>query len=134
MFYNHLVDKWDSYMSILLGVFLAIATKIPGLNPALLQLFQYYVLAMIAVVIFDTIKNFWQHENALWKGAAILSNFIVLISCILILGKIFWFGFAIVITSLPFISGLLAIPNFMLYLGIFLAIENALWAYVYDHL
>ena len=130
---KHLMDKWDSYLSILLGIFLIAITATKTVNPQLLMLFKYYVFAMVGVVIFDTIKNFSQHESMLWKLAAILSNGIVLASCMLILEKMFSFATALKISSLPQLQPLLALPNFMLYLGIFLVIENAMWVYVYDH-
>ncbi len=129
---KHLMDKWDSYLSILLGVFLIVAVK-ANLNPQLLLFFKYYVFAMIGVVIFDTIKNFSQHESPLWKFAAILSNGIVLVSCVMILQQLFSIATAVKISSLPLLSQLLTMPNFMLYLGIFLAVENAMWVYAYDH-
>ena len=130
---KHLMDKWDSYLSILLGVFLIVAAKAANLNPKLMLLFKYYVFIMIAVVIFDTLKNFGQHEGMLWKFSAILSNGIVLVSCIVILQQLFNLATAVKISSLPLLSQLMAMPNFMLYLGIFLIIENVLWVYVYDH-
>ena len=130
---KHLMDKWDSYLSILLGVFLIIAVKWAGVNAQLLQFFKYYVFTMIGVVIFDTVKNFSQHESMIWKVAAIVSNGIALVSCALILQKLFSIATAVQLSSLPLLSKLLAMPNFMLYLGIFLIIENALWVYVYDH-
>ncbi len=129
---KHMMDKWDSYLSILLGVFLAVAAK-ANLSPQLLLFFKYYVFVMIAVVIFDTLKNFGQHESAVWKVAAIASNGIVLASCMLILEKMFAIATAVKISSLPQLQPLLPLPNFMLYLGIFLAIENALWVFVFDH-
>ncbi|MBI2550078.1 hypothetical protein HYV83_02755 [Candidatus Woesearchaeota archaeon] len=127
------MDKWDSYLSILLGVFVIVAVKITSLNPKLVLLFKYYVFIMIAVVIFDTVKNFGQHESMLWKLAAILSNGIVLASCVIILQQLYSMLIAVKISSLPLLSKLITMPNFMLYLGIFLIIENALWVYVYDH-
>src|SRR3989338_11713844 len=130
---KHLMDKWDSYLSILLGVFLVVAAKVANLNPKLMLLFKYYVFIMIAVVIFDTLKNFGQHESALWKIAAILSNGTVLASCAIILQKMFSIAAAAKISTLPLISKLLSLPNLMLYLGIFLIIENMLWVFVYDH-
>ncbi|MEK6837419.1 MAG: hypothetical protein AABX69_02105 [Nanoarchaeota archaeon] len=130
---KHLMDKWDSYLSILLGVFLIIAVKWAGVNAQLLQFFKYYVFTMIGVVIFDTVKNFSQHESMIWKVAAIVSNGIMLMSCVLILQKLFSIATAVQLSSLPLLSKLLAMPNFMLYLGIFLVIENMLWVYVYDH-
>ena len=130
---KHLMDKWDSYLSILLGVFLIAIAAAKIANPQLLVLFKYYVFAMIGVVIFDTLKNFGQHESMLWKFSAILSNGIVLVSCIVILQQLFNLVTAVKISSLPLLSQLMAMPNFMLYLGIFLVIENALWVYVYDH-
>ena len=132
---KHIMDKWDSYMGILLGIFLIIiaATKIAAANPQLLLFFKYYVFVMIAVVIFDTFKNFGQHESMLWKLAAIASNGIVLAGCVIILEKLFGMSFPLAVSSLPLLSQLVVIPNFMLYLGIFLVIENALWVFVYDH-
>lgn len=130
---KHLMDKWDSYLSILLGVFLIVVVKVANLNPKLMLMFKYYVFIMIAVVIFDTLKNFGQHESMLWKLAAILSNGIVLASCVVILQKMFSIATAVNLSVLPLLSKLLSLPNFMLYLGIFLAIENAMWVYVYDH-
>ena len=132
---KHILDKWDSYLSILLGVFLIVivAAKIATANPQLLVFFKYYVFVMVGVVIFDTVKNFSQHESMLWKLAAIASNAIVLAGCVIILEKMFNFTAAVAITSLPLLSQLVAVPSFMLYLGIFLVIENALWVYVYDH-
>lgn len=132
---KHLMDKWDSYLSVLLGVFLIViaATKIANSNPQLLALFKYYVFVMIGVAIFDTAKNFGQHESMFWKLAAIGSNGIVLASCVIILQQQFSIATAVKISSLPLLSQLLAMPNFMLYLGVFLAVENALWVYVYDH-
>ena len=130
---KHLMDKWDSYLSILLGVFLIVVAAVASLNPKLLPLFKYYVFIMIGVVIFDTLKNFGQHESMLWKIAAILSNGIVLASCVFILEKMFNLAVAVKISTLPLLQPLLSLPNFMLYLGIFLAIENLLWVYVYDH-
>ena len=62
---KHLMDKWDSYLSILLGIFLIAITATKTVNPQLLMLFKYYVFAMVGVVIFDTIKNFSQHESML---------------------------------------------------------------------
>ncbi len=132
---KHLMDKWDSYLSVLLGVFLVVvaATKIVNSNPQLLMLFKYYVFVMIGVAIFDTVKNFGQHESMLWKLAAIGSNGIVLVSCVIILQRMFSIATAVSLSALPLLSKLLQLPNFMLYLGIFLAVENALWVYVYDH-
>ncbi len=130
---KHLMDKWDSYLSILLGVFLIIAVKWAGVNAQLLQFFKYYVFTMIGVVIFDTVKNFSQHESMIWKVAAIVSNGIALVSCALILQKLFSIATAVQLSSLPLLSQIIAVPNFMLYLGIFLAVENAMWVYVYDH-
>ena len=130
---KHLMDKWDSYLSILLGVFLIVVAKVANLNPKLLLFFKYYVFVMIAVVIFDTIKNFGQHESMLWKLAAILSNGIVLVSCIIIMQQMFSIATAVNLSALPVLSTLLSLPNFMLYLGIFLTVENAMWVYVYDH-
>lgn len=129
----HIMDKWDSYLSILLGVFIIAITAAKIDNPQLLLLFKYYVFAMIGVVIFDTIKNFSQHESMLWKVAAILSNSVVLVSCVIILQKMFSIATAVNLSALPLLSKLLSLPNFTLYLGIFLIIENALWVYVYDH-
>lgn len=129
---GHLMEKWDSYLSILLGVFVIVAAK-ASLNAQLLLLFKYYVFLMIGVVVFDTVKNFGQHEGMVWKLAAIVSNATVLLSCIIILQQVFGMATAIMISSLPLLSSLVAMPNFMLYLGIFLIIENAMWVYVYDH-
>lgn len=132
---KHLMDKWDSYLSILLGVFLIAfaATNITKSNPQLLLLFKYYTFAMIGVVIFDTVKNFGQHESMLWKMAAILSNGTVFASCVIILQHLFNIATAVKLSSLPLLSQLIAMPSFMLYLGIFLVVENALWVFVYDH-
>ncbi len=132
---KHLMDKWDSYLSVLLGVFLIViaATEIANSNPQLLTLFKYYVFVMIGVAIFDTVKNFGQHESMFWKFAAIASNGIVLVSCVIILQRMFSIATAVSLSALPLLSKLLQLPNFMLYLGIFLAVENALWVYVYDH-
>lgn len=129
---KHLMDKWDSYLSILLGVFLIAVAKMVA-SPKYVLFFKYYVFLMIGVVIFDTIKNFGQHESAFWKFSAILSNGIVLASCIAILQQVFKIATSIQLSSLPLLSKLMAMPNFMLYLGIFLVIENALWIFVYDH-
>lgn len=132
---QHLMDKWDSYLSILLGIFLVViaVTKITTSNPQMLLLFKYYVFVMIGVVIFDTVKNFSQHEGMIWKLTAIISNATVLASCILILQQLFGIATAVKIASLPLLSKFVAMPSFMLYLGIFLIIENALWVFVYDH-
>ena len=130
---KHIMDKWDSYLSILLGIFVIAIAAIKTVNPQLLLFFKYYVFVMIGVVIFDTVKNFGQHESMLWKMVAILSNGIVLASCIVILQKMFSIATAVNLSALPVLSKLLSLPNFMLYLGIFLVIENALWVYVYDH-
>ncbi|HLD97142.1 MAG TPA: hypothetical protein VI934_02255 [Candidatus Nanoarchaeia archaeon] len=130
--FKHMMDKWDSYLSILLGVFVAVAAK-ANLNQQAMLLFKYYLFIMIGVVIFDTVKNFSQHESAIWKVAAIASNGIVLASCMLILEKMFAIATAVKLSSLPQMQHILALPNFMLYLGIFLVIENALWVYVFDH-
>ena len=130
---KHLMDKWDSYLSILLGILLAAVAATKTTNPQFLLVFKYYVFAMIAVVIFDTVKNFSQHESLLWKLAAILSNGVVLASCIIILQQMFSTATAVNLSALPVLSTLLSLPNFMLYLGIFLAVENAMWVYVYDH-
>ena len=130
---KHLMDKWDSYLSILLGVFLIAAVTVKNLNPQLLLFFKYYVFVMVGVVIFDTVKNFGQHESVLWKLAAILSNAIVLVSCVIILQQMFSIATAVNLSALPLLSNLLSLQNLMLYLGIFLAIENAMWVYVYDH-
>ncbi|MBI2145586.1 hypothetical protein HYU18_04680 [Candidatus Woesearchaeota archaeon] len=130
---KHIMDKWDSYLSILLGGLLVAAAKWAGLNPQLLLLFKYYVFAMIGVVIFDTVKNFTQHESAFWKFSAMLSNGIVLASCIIILQQLFNLWTVVTLSSLPLLSKLMAMPNFLAYLGIFLIIENALWVFVYDH-
>ena len=132
---KHLMDKWDSYLSILLGVFLIIiaATKIATANPQLLLFFKYYVFVMVGVVIFDTVKNFGQHESVLWKLAAIASNAIVLVSCVIILQQMFSIATAVNLSTLPLLSNLLSMPNLIVYLGVFLVIENAMWVYVYDH-
>lgn len=130
---KHIMDKWDSYLSILLGVFLIAIAAAKIDNPQLLLLFKYYVFVMVGVVIFDTIKNLAQHESVLWKFAAIASNGIVLASCVVILQQMFSIATAAKISSLPMLSQPLAMPNFMLYLGIFLVVENALWVFVYDH-
>ncbi len=129
---KHLMDKWDSYLSILLGALLIIVAK-ASISTKLVLLFKYYVFIMMAVVIFDTVKNFTQHESALWKFAAILSNGIVLASCVIILQQLFKVATAIQLSSLPLLSKLILMPNFMLYLGIFLVIENAMWIFIYDH-
>lgn len=129
---SHIMDKWDSYLSMLLGAFLAIAAK-ASMGAKTLDLFKYYVFFMIGVVIFDTIKNFGQHESAFWKFSAILSNGIVLASCVIILQQMFKIAAAVNLSSLPLLSKLMAMPNFLFYLGIFLVIENAMWIYVYDH-
>ncbi|HIG98241.1 TPA: hypothetical protein HA231_02370 [Candidatus Woesearchaeota archaeon] len=89
---------------------------------------------MVGVAVFDTVKNFGQHESAFWKAAAILSNGVVLFSCVVILQRTFGMLGAARLSSLPILSKLIAMPDFMLYLGIFLVAENALWVYVYDHL
>ena len=123
---QHLLEKWDSYLSVLLGVLLIALVKTA--NPLLLKYFKFYVFAMIAVVIFDTISNFKQHESLLWKGAAILSNGVVLVSCIYILQSLY----TLIPFPLPQFS-FMALPGFMFYLGIFLAVENLLWIFVYDH-
>ncbi len=68
---KHLMDKWDSYLSILLGVFLVAIAAAKITNPQLLLLFKYYVFVMVGIVIFDTIKNLGQHESVLWKFAAV---------------------------------------------------------------
>ena len=129
---KHLLEKWDSYLSILLGVFVAVSAK-ANLNPQAMLLYKYFVFAMIGVVIFDTIKNFGQHESMFWKLAAIASNGTVLASCIIILEKTFKMAFQLSVSSLPLLQQFLATQNSMLYLGIFLAVENALWVYMYDH-
>ena len=129
---KHLMDKWDSYLSILLGILLAAVAATKTTNPQFLLVFKYYVFAMIGVVVFDTIKNFSQHESLLWKLAAILSNGVVLASCIIILQQMFSTATAVNLSALPVLSTLLSLPNFMLYLRIFLAVENAMWVYVYD--
>ena len=118
--------------TILLGVFLVVVAK-AALNPKLITLFKYYIFIMIAVVIFDTVKNFTQHESASWKFAAILSNGIVLASCVIILQQMFKVATAIQLSALPLLSKLILMPNFMLFLGIFLIVENALWIFIYDH-
>ncbi|MBI2144262.1 hypothetical protein HYU17_03885 [Candidatus Woesearchaeota archaeon] len=131
--FGHIMDKWDSYLSLLLGVFVVVVAKAASLSPKLHLWFKYYVFIMIGVVIFDTVKNFGQHEGPFWKMAAIASNAAVLASCAIILGKMFNIAFAAPIVALPLVKPLLAMPNFMLYLGIFLIAENAMWIYVYDH-
>lgn len=107
--FGHIMDKWDSYLSILLGTFLIVfaATKIANSNPQLLLLFKYYVFIMIGVVIFDTIKNFRQHESIFWKLAAILSNGTVLLSYVIILQLLFKIAATTKISSLPLLSGAL---------------------------
>lgn len=130
---KHIMDKWDTYLSMLLGALLIAAVKWTGINPQLLQAFKYYVFAMIGVVIFDTVRNFSQHESMLWKLAAILSNGTVLASCVVILEKLFNISASVQLSSLPLLSKFILMPNFMLYLGIFLIAENAMWTYVYDH-
>lgn len=67
------MEKWDSYLSVLLGIFVSIVAK-AVVSPKLLLLFKYYVFAMMGVVVFDTIKNVGQHESVFWKFAAIISN------------------------------------------------------------
>ena len=132
---KHIMDKWDSYLSILLGIFLIIiaATKIATANPQMLMFFKYYVFVMVGVVIFDTVKNFGQHESLFWKLSAIASNAIVLVSCVIILQQMFSIATAVNLSTLPLLSKLLLLSNFHVYLGIFLAIENAMWVYVFDH-
>ena len=130
---KHIMDKWDSYLSILLGIFLIAAVTVKNLNPQMLLFFKYYVFVMVGVVIFDTLKNFGQHESVLWKLAAIASNAIVLVSCVVILQQMFSIATAVNLSALPVLSNLLSLSNFLAYLGIFLAIENAMWVYVYDH-
>ncbi len=130
---KHIMDKWDTFLSILLGVFLIAAVKWAGISPQLLQFFKYYVFAMIGVVIFDTVQNFSQHESMIWKAAAVVSNGIVLVSCVIILQRLFSTATAVSLSSLPLLSNAMAMPSFLFYLGIFLVIENAMWAFVYDH-
>ena len=122
------MEKWDSYLSVLLGILLIIVLKAG--NPQLLIYFRYFVLIMIAVVIFDTLSNFAQHESLFWKFAAIASNGVVLLGCIYILQVMYK-----MLPSLSFPKfQFMMLPNFMIYMGIFLIIENLFWIFVYDHL
>lgn len=130
--FGHIMDKWDSYLSVLLGIFLVVAAT-ASLNAQLLLYFKYYVFAMVGVAAFDTFKNFGEHESIVWKLAAIISNATVVLSCIIILQQMFKMLTTVSISSLPFLTKLMAMPSFMLYLGIFLIVENAMWIYVYDH-
>ncbi len=123
---QHFMDKWDSYLSVLLGILLIVAVKFA--HPGVAAYFKYYVFLMIGVVIFDTIINFTQHESAMWKFSAILSNVIVLVSCIYILQSLY----KVIPFALPSFS-FMAGANFMLYLGIFLIVENLMWIFIYDH-
>jgi hypothetical protein len=127
--FNHLMEKWDSYLSVLLGIFVLIAAQV-ALSAKLMLWFKYYVFLMIGVVIFDTLKNFGEHENMMWKFFAILSNGLVLVSCVIILEKTFNLTLGIKLLSL--LPSFL-IPHLMIYIGIFLIIENLMWLYVYDH-
>jgi hypothetical protein len=127
--FKHLIEKWDSYLSVLLGVFVLVAAQVT-LSAKLMLWFKYYVFLMIGVVVFDTLKNFGEHENMMWKLFAILSNGLVLASCVILLEKIFNMTFVVKIVSL---LPLFSVPHFMVYLGIFLVIENIMWLYVYDH-
>ncbi len=124
---QHIAEKWDSYMSVLLGILLVVILKTA--NPKILAFFKYYVFVMIGVVILDTIMNLGQHESMLWKFAAIASNGVVLVSCIFILQNTFKLFIQIKLPMLAFMQN----PNFLVYLGIFLIIENLSWIYVYDH-
>lgn len=124
---QHIMEKWDSYLSVLLGVFLIVAVKVS--NTKIMLYFKYYIFLMIGVVIIDTIMNFGQHESIVWKLAAILSNGVVFVACIYMLQQLFRMFTAIKLPVMQFFSH----PNFMVYLGIFLIVENLLWIYVYDH-
>ena len=132
--FGHIMDKWDCYLTVLLGgAVMAVATL--NLDPKLLAFFKYYVFAMIGVVIFDTFKNFSEHESPIWKFGAIASNAVVLLICLVILSKVFSVTALHFITALPFqpYQAFLALPNALLYTGIFLIVENLMWIYVYDH-
>jgi len=125
-FIEYLIDKWDSHLCMLLGVLLMIFASYPSF---LQQYFQYYVFLMITVVLIDTIKNFREHENIFWKLLALVSNGLVLASCLLILD--FYYS------MLPFsLSAMLpfTVDNVLFQrIGLLLLVENSLWAYVYDH-
>ncbi len=124
---QHIMDKWDSYLSVLLGILLITAVKVA--NPKLLYYFKFFVFFMIGVVILDTILNFGQHESIMWKLAAIVSNAIVLASCIFILKALFRMLPAVSSPAIPLLSH----PQFLTYLGVFLIVENLMWIFIYDH-
>ena len=128
---QHLLDKYDSYLGKLLGVLLIVVVYSKTENPIFLAFFHYFLFFMIGVAVFDTVKNFGEHENIFWKLLAIFSNALTAISCIFILQELYSLELPVRISSL---LPILTIPNFMVFLGAFIVMENFLWSYVYDHL
>lgn len=130
---QHFLEKWDSYLGKLFGVAVAVFAFAKFEEPLALTGLKYFTFIMIGVAIFDTVTNFGQHESKFWHMAAVLSNLLMAASCILVLQYMLGFSlpFSIIVPDFGIIA---AIPNFFLYLGIALFIENALWTWVYDRM
>lgn len=128
---QHFLEKWDSYLGKLFGVSVAVFAFAKFEEPLALTGLKYFAFVMIGVAIFDTVTNFGQHESKFWHVAAVFSNLFMAVSCILVLQFMLGFSFPFSI-AVPDFGITAAIPNFFLYLGIALFIENALWTWVYD--
>ncbi len=126
---QHFIEKWDSYLGKLFGILVAAIAVIKPESPSILQYFSYFAFVMIGIAVFDIAANWTQHESKFWHLMAVLSNLIMIASSLIILHNMA--GFALPIAIPEF--WLFTVPNFFLYLGIFLFVENSLWSWVYDH-
>lgn len=127
---QHFLEKWDSYLGKLLGIAIVIVTLTKTENLVVLSFFRYFLFLMIGVAVFDIIVNFGQHESHFWRFAAVLSNLFTVASCLVMLQLVLGVSLPVQIPDFFIFH----ISNFMLYLGIFIFIENSLWTYVYDHI
>ena len=124
---QHLIDKWDCYLAVLLGIGTIILSRFP--NPVFETYFRYYIFLMFIAIAVDIFINFESHESAIWKFAAITSNFFVVICALLILIVHYGIGILVDLSFIP----LYGTPNFLLFIGAALILENLMWIFVYDH-
>ncbi|MBI2133838.1 hypothetical protein HYU11_04105 [Candidatus Woesearchaeota archaeon] len=125
---QHFIEKWDSYLGKLFAVLVIGMALIGPQSPEVLRYFSYFVFAMIGVAAFDIVANWMQHESKFWHLAAVLSNIMMIVSCLFILQFMLSFTLPFRIPPLQIFE----MQNFFLYLGIFLFIENSMWTWVYD--
>ena len=130
---QHFIDKFDSYLGKLLGV-LVIAVGLLKItdNEYFLMFLKYFCFLMIAVAAFDIMRNLMDHESAFWKGLAIISNLFTILICVLLLQEIV--GYLNVVLRLADFVPFITLPNFYLYLGAVVIVENMLWSYLFEHM